>query len=63
MLWFFVEHSDVVVEVSKWDKGEFVAFIAGMIDSWNDVHDEDAVKMAQNIAEMIKERHEGGNQA
>lgn len=60
LLRFFAEHGDVLLEVSKWDKAEYGALIAGMIDSWCDFHDEDAVKMAQDIAEVIKEKHDGG---
>ena len=62
LLRFFLEHGDVLVEVSKWDKAEFVALIAGIIDSWNDIHDGDAVKMAQYIAEAIKKKHDGGSE-
>ena len=63
LLRFFIEHDDVLVEVAKWEKAEFAALIAGMIDSWNDIHDGDAVKMAQEIADAIKERHDGGLEA
>ena len=63
LLRFFVEHGDVLVEVSKWGKTEHTALIAAMIDSWCDIHDEDAVKMAQYIAKMIKEKHDGGLEA
>ena len=62
LLRFFIEHSDVLVEVSKLDKAEFASLIAGMIDSWNDIHDEDAVKMAQEIADAIRKKHDGGSE-
>lgn len=63
LLRFFLEHGDVLVEVSKWDKAEFASLIAGMIDSWNDIHDGDAVEMAQDIVDVIKKKHNGGLRA
>jgi len=56
-LHFLVDHSDILVEIMHWDEAEFSALIASMVDTWSQLHKEDAVRLSKDIADMIEDKH------